>query len=975
MLALVIASCSVPKFQFADESPATEHCSNQISDEGETGLDCGGTCPGCPAGGTCLVNTDCVGNECINGVCQDASCTDGVQSGSETDADCGGGSCSACASGQRCLAARDCTSGVCLAGGCAQPSCTDGLQNGDEGDIDCGGACSTCLPGQQCKIPSDCAGGDCTKGTCSLTCLDGKGSCDGDLSNGCETNLKTDAAHCGACDTPCNLKHATAKCSGGSCTVDECVAPYADCDGDPANGCEVNTSTDPDNCKGCGMGCPAVNGVASCVASACLIDCTAPYADCDDDRSNGCEKKVDSDALNCGACDKVCASENGTPNCVQGKCGVSDCPPGFGDCDGDPKNGCEVDLTSDAGNCKVCGSVCPGANNQPACVNSACTVGTCDANHADCNSVVKDGCETNIVSDASNCGVCSKACVIGNATAKCENKQCKVNTCTAPWADCDGNGTDCETNTSTNGSNCGGCGSNGLNCNTVYGPLNGTGKCTSGGCQLDKCAANFADCNGKPDVDGCEANLKSSGANCGACGTVCQAPNGTNTCTSGACVPSCGSTSGDCDSNVKTGCEANFSKDVNNCGGCAIACLQTNASNVCTGSTCSPTCSQSYFKSCDGNPNNGCEIDTRSSKANCGGCGKACADNFTTSNVCTGSTCVPSCTSDHGDCDGNPVNGCETPTLTDAANCGGCNVQCQTQNASATSCGGGSCAPTCNDGFAACSNPAAGCLTSIDSAAHCGDCATSCSGATPFCAARVCAAHLDIGVVSSSAAVSSTVTATNLTFTHTLQTSATANPYRLVVVGVTGFGNNASSLPTGVTYGTAANPIAMTKVGPAGSYLSGNQASAAIYYIQSASLPAAAGTYNVIVKSSGNNSFVLTANVVEFINVEQATGALDAAGGGNTGSCSTTVPLSSSVNVSVAGDFIYSILGVNGTANGTSLLSSGQTLAAQNKSVNLGTVAGYLKATTTGSKAFAWGVDSCSASVQALMSIKPAVTP
>ncbi|MEO6600143.1 MAG: hypothetical protein ABIQ16_09745, partial [Polyangiaceae bacterium] len=150
MIALIAASCSVPNFQFQDATAPSAHCSNQISDEGESGLDCGGTCPGCPAGGTCLANTDCLGNECVDATCQDASCTDGVQSGSETDADCGGGACAPCAPGRHCSAARDCDSGMCLEGGCAQPTCTDGVQNGDEGDKDCGGRCPTCLPGQTC---------------------------------------------------------------------------------------------------------------------------------------------------------------------------------------------------------------------------------------------------------------------------------------------------------------------------------------------------------------------------------------------------------------------------------------------------------------------------------------------------------------------------------------------------------------------------------------------------------------------------------------------------------------------------------------------------------------------------------------------------------------------------------------------------------------------------------------------------------
>src|SRR5258706_8995497 len=84
LLGLVAASCSVPNFEISTDAGvgvAASHCANLIFDEGETGLDCGGTCPACAVGGACVLNSDCLGNQCISGICQDASCTDGVQSG------------------------------------------------------------------------------------------------------------------------------------------------------------------------------------------------------------------------------------------------------------------------------------------------------------------------------------------------------------------------------------------------------------------------------------------------------------------------------------------------------------------------------------------------------------------------------------------------------------------------------------------------------------------------------------------------------------------------------------------------------------------------------------------------------------------------------------------------------------------------------------------------------------------------------
>jgi hypothetical protein len=80
-----------------------------------------------------------------------------------------------------------------------------------------------------------------------------------------------------------------------------------------------------------------------------------------------------SDPKNCGACGKVCAAgAHTTATCEAGTC-VSTCAPGFGDCNGQPDDGCEADLAKDLLDCGACGRGCA------ACGGTVCTDGMCDA--------------------------------------------------------------------------------------------------------------------------------------------------------------------------------------------------------------------------------------------------------------------------------------------------------------------------------------------------------------------------------------------------------------------------------------------------------------------------------------------------------------------------------------------------------------------------------------------------------------------
>jgi hypothetical protein len=147
-----------------------------------------------------------------------------------------------------------------------------------------------------------------------LRCVAGSGDCDAVASNGCETNTLTAAAHCGACGRACALPNATSTCAAGACAITSCAAGFADCDLNPANGCEANTRTDNTRCGGCGTTCAAGS---VCAAGACAATCALPLALC----GLACTNRA-SDPLNCGACGTVCtAGANATAVCSAGACG------------------------------------------------------------------------------------------------------------------------------------------------------------------------------------------------------------------------------------------------------------------------------------------------------------------------------------------------------------------------------------------------------------------------------------------------------------------------------------------------------------------------------------------------------------------------------------------------------------------------------------------------------------------------------
>ncbi len=129
--------------------------------------------------------------------------------------------------------------------------------------------------------------------------------------------------------------------------------------------------------------------------------------------------QLSSDGNNCGACGNVCSLPNATSQCVNNSCAVKSCNNGFGNCNNQQGDGCETNFYTDVNNCGSCGNVCSSNNNaNGVCTQGICSV-ICNGGFSNCNNNPNDGCESDLSIDPNNCGACGivcpsgKSCVLG----------------------------------------------------------------------------------------------------------------------------------------------------------------------------------------------------------------------------------------------------------------------------------------------------------------------------------------------------------------------------------------------------------------------------------------------------------------------------------------------------------------------------------------------------------------------------------
>jgi hypothetical protein len=363
--------------------------------------------------------------------------------------------------------------------------------------------------------------------------------------------------HC----TPCELPNAFAGCGppDGStdgavaCSVSGCTsASRSDCNGNPLDGCEVDTRNDLYNCGACGHDCtslPNVAGNVSCVAGVCSFDtsaCAPGYGICSTDPDMGCDT-VFSAPKNCGACGNACPAN--FPYCSPAGSSfacTSGCAPGLSLCGAS----C-VNLQTDPTHCRACGTQCPGVSAGTATCSAAVGCGfTCNANDHLCGTGAGASCAAN--NDPTNCGTgasCGVCPAPANAIASCTNGTTCGYACNASAHPC---GATCPLDDDPN--NCGdACGTN------CPGPTQGAGAAT---CNGNNCAIA---CTNPLSLCGTACvNQLVDNANCGSCDHSCGAG---QTCSGGQCVCNTASCPGGC-------CDAS--------GSCHAAPLCGTAGAACT---------------------------------------------------------------------------------------------------------------------------------------------------------------------------------------------------------------------------------------------------------------------------------------------------------------------------------------------------------------------------------------------------------
>lgn len=184
----------------------------------------------------------------------------------------------------------------------------------------------------------------------------------------------------------------------------------------------VDLTSSPMACGRCGQVCPGT----TCANGSCTNACRLGFGDCDGNMVNGCEVDLATSTQHCGRCNAQCSEINANSVCRAGRCEFAGCLPGFDDCNRDRMDGCETVTSTDVRNCGECSIQClDRPNSVGRCAMGACSF-ECATGFADCDRMASNGCEVNTRTSAEHCGACGNSCVTDAGVGSCVMGMCQT---------------------------------------------------------------------------------------------------------------------------------------------------------------------------------------------------------------------------------------------------------------------------------------------------------------------------------------------------------------------------------------------------------------------------------------------------------------------------------------------------------------------------------------------------------------------
>ncbi len=421
-------------------------------------------------------------------------------------------------------------------------------------------------------------------------------------------------------------------CVDATCALVNCEPGFRDLDGDVGTGCEY--------------ACLPTNGG--------LETCDAVDNDCDGVIDEDFDLRSDTD--HCGACDVVCTTPNATPACIDGRCRVLRCDPGWVDGDSNSADGCEAPCEGSFETCNGVDDDCDGVSDEafPE-VGQPCNSGVgacrapglficradgegvrcgatplppsdevCNGADDDCDGTPDDGFDGDADGFTQCGGDCNDAdpAVHPGATETCDGRN----------EDCDAE-TDEDFDLRADPVNCG-------RCDVVCAGDAALMTCQDGQCAVEQCARGFFDIDGRADT-GCEY--------------ACAETNGG--------VETCDLRDNDCDGQADEDFSLGAPCDgIGACGQGRLECRPGGGSGCSTapgGSAdrASPETCDVVDDDCDGRVDEGFDLNT--DLAHCGACDRRCGPEGALP-VCLDGQCrIERCLGGRYDLDGGAQNGCE----------------------------------------------------------------------------------------------------------------------------------------------------------------------------------------------------------------------------------------------------------------------------------------------------------------------------